>query len=101
MPIVNTVSGPMDTSKLGFTLMHEHILVQSPGLKENLPVMDRQAEIDKAVQKLKNVMSRGVDTLVDLTPADWGGIPFVKEVVARSGMPGIVATGIYWEVPHP
>ena len=99
MPIVNTVSGPMDTSKLGFTLMHEHILVQSPGLKENLPVMDRQAEIDKAVQKLKDVMSRGVDTLVDLTPADWRDIPFVKEVVARSGMQVVVATGIYWEVP--
>jgi phosphotriesterase-related protein len=100
MPVVNTVSGPLDTSAIGFTLMHEHILVQSPGLKENLPIMDRQAEIDKAVQKLKAVAERGVRTVVDLTPADWRDIPFVKEVVARSGMQVIVATGIYWEVPH-
>ena len=100
MPIIYSVSGPIDTSEIGFALMHEHILVQSPGLKENLPVMDRQAEIGRAVQKLKDVASRGVKTLVDLTPADWRDIPFVKEVVAQSGMQVIVATGIYWEVPH-
>ena len=68
MPTVNTVSGPVDTSELGFTLMHEHIIVQSPGVKENFPVFDRQAEIDKAAQKLKDVQARGVSTLVDLTP---------------------------------
>jgi len=45
-------------------------------------------------------MARGVRTLVDLTPGDWRDIPFVKDVVARSGMQVIVATGIYWEVPH-
>ena len=100
MTIVNSVSGPIDTADLGFTLMHEHIMVQSPGVKENFPVMDRQAEIQGAVQKLKEVQARGVKTLVDLTPADWRDIPFVQEVVRRSGVQVIVATGIYWEVPH-
>jgi phosphotriesterase-related protein len=100
MPTVNTVAGPINTSNLGFTLMHEHILVHSPGVAQNFAVMDRAAEIESAVQKLKDVQSRGVSTLVDLTPADWRDIPFVKEVVSRSGMQVIVATGIYWEVPH-
>jgi phosphotriesterase-related protein len=102
MPTVNTVSGPVDTRDLGFTLMHEHIIVQSPGVKENFPIFDREAEIDDAAQKLKDVASRGVKTLVDLTVADWRDIPFVKEVVKRSGNATnvIVATGIYWEVPH-
>ena len=100
MPTVNSVSGPLDTAKLGFTLMHEHILVQSPGVKENFPVYDRKAEIANAIQKLKDVQARGVKTLVDLTVADWRDIPFVKEVVKGSGMQVIVATGIYWEVPH-
>lgn len=100
MPTVNTVSGPLDTSQLGFTLMHEHIIVQSPGVYDNFPVFNRQAEIEAAAQKLKDVQARGVRTLVDLTPGDWRDIPFVKEVVARSGMQVIVATGIYWEVPH-
>lgn len=100
MPTVNTVSGPIDTADLGFTLMHEHIVVQSPGVKENLPVMDRATEIAKAIQKLNDVQSRGVKTMVDLTVADWRDIPFVKEVVAATGMQIIVATGLYWEVPH-
>jgi len=100
MATVNTVSGPIDTADLGFTLMHEHIIVESPGVKENFPVVDRQAEIEKAVGTLKDAMARGVKTLVDLTPGDWRDIPLVKEVVAGSGMQVIVATGIYWEVPH-
>ena len=101
MPTVNTVSGPVDTADLGFTLMHEHIIVESPGVKENFPVVDRQAEIEKAAKKLDDALARGVKTIVDLTPGDWRDIPFVKEVVGRSGgMQVIVATGIYWEVPH-
>lgn len=100
MPAVNSVSGPLDTSQLGFTLMHEHILVQSPNVKENFPIMDREEEIEKAVARMKEAQARGVQTIVDLTPGDWRDIPFVQEVVRRSGMQVIVATGIYWTVPH-
>jgi phosphotriesterase-related protein len=101
MATVNTVTGPVDTKDLGFTLMHEHIIVQSPGVKENFPVFDRDAETKAAAQKLKDAQARGVTTLVDLTVGDWRDIPFVKEVVAQSGgMQVIVATGVYWEVPH-
>jgi phosphotriesterase-related protein len=100
MSKINSVSGPLDTKDLGFTLMHEHIIVHSPGVKENFPIFDRKGEIANAVQKLKDVQARGVKTLVDLTVADWRDIPFVKEVVKGSGMQVIVATGIYWEVPH-
>lgn len=100
MPTVDTVAGPIDTADLGFTLMHEHIIVESPGVRENFRIFDRKAEIEKAAAKLKDVMTRGVKTLIDLTPGDWRDIPLVKEVVARSGMQVIVATGIYWEVPH-
>jgi phosphotriesterase-related protein len=100
MPTVNSVSGPLDTADLGFTLMHEHIIVQSPGVKENFPVWDRAAELANAVQRLKDVQARGVSTLVDLTVGDWRDIPFVKEAVAASGAQVIVATGLYWDVPH-
>ncbi len=100
MPTVNAVAGPLDTAKLGFTLMHEHILVQSPGVPQNFAVMDRKVEIERAIAKLKDVQARGVSTLVDLTPGDWRDLPFVQEVVARTGMQVIVATGLYWEVPH-
>jgi phosphotriesterase-related protein len=97
---INTVSGPIDTADLGFTLMHEHILTQSPGVKENFAMFDREAEMANAVQKLKDVQDRGVKTLVDLTVGNWRDIPFVKEAVSVSGMQVIVATGLYWEVPY-
>ena len=100
MAVVNSVAGPLDTADLGFTLMHEHILVDSPGVEANFHVWDRQHEIENAVAKLKDVMARGVSTLVDLTPGDWRDIPFVQEVVRRTGMQVIVATGIYYDVPR-
>ena len=100
MATINSVSGPIDTKDLGFTLMHEHIIVQSPGVSQNFPVMDREAEIAGAVQKVKDAKARGVGTIVDLTPGDWRDIPMVQEVVRRSGGQVIVATGLYWEVPH-
>jgi len=100
MPTVNAVSGPLDTSELGFTLMHEHIMVQSPGVKDNFQVYDRATETETAVRKVNDVRARGVKTLVDLTPGSWRDIPFVKEVVARTGAQVIVATGLYWDVPH-
>jgi phosphotriesterase-related protein len=99
MTVVNSVSGPLDTTDLGFTLMHEHILVQSPGVRENFPVWERDAELEKAVRMVREVMDRGVRTLVDLTVGNWRDIPFVKDVVAQTGMQVIVATGVYWEVP--
>jgi len=100
VPTINSVGGPLDTEQLGFTLMHEHILVTSPGVRQNFPVWDRAAEVERSIEKLKQAIARGVRTLVDLTPTDWRDIDFVKEAVAGSGMQVIVATGIYWEVPH-
>ncbi len=100
MAVVNSVSGPLDTAGLDFTLMHEHIIVQSPGVTSNFPVWDREGEIENAVGKVEAVMARGVKTLVDLTVGDWRDIPFVQEVVRRTGMQVIVATGIYYDVPR-
>jgi len=97
---IDSVSGPLDTADLGFTLMHEHIIMQSPGVKENFSVFDPEAELANAVQWLKEVQDRGVRTLVDLTVGNWRDIPFVKEAVAASGMQVIVATGLYSDVPH-
>src|SRR3989442_10821219 len=99
MATVDSVSGPLNTRDMGFTLMHEHILVCSPGVKENFHVWNRQEEIERAVTKIKEAQARGVKTLVDLTPGDWRDIPFVQEVVARTGTQVVVATGIYWDVP--
>jgi phosphotriesterase-related protein len=102
MATVNTVTGPVETSDLGFTLMHEHIAVRSPGVAENFPsVWNRAEEIERAVTLLRDVSTRGVKTIVDCTTADLGrDIDFVAEVARRSGMQVIAATGLYCDVPR-
>jgi phosphotriesterase-related protein len=102
MSVVNTIAGPLDVSELGFTLMHEHVAVRSPGLVENFPsVWDRQAEIEKAIGKLRDVAARGVKTIVDCTTPDLGrDIGFVDEVARRSGVQVIACTGMYYDVPR-
>ena len=37
MAMVNTVTGPLDSSELGFTLSHEHVLLTSAGIKNVFP----------------------------------------------------------------
>ncbi|GAH45550.1 unnamed protein product, partial [marine sediment metagenome] len=37
MATINSVLGPLDTSDLGFTLSHEHIMVASPGILQDYP----------------------------------------------------------------
>jgi len=102
MATVNTVTGPVDTGDLGFTLMHEHVVVKSPGVVENFPsVWNRAEEIERAVARLRDVAARGVKTIVDATTADTGrDIDFVAEVARRSGVQVIVATGLRIDVPR-
>ena len=100
--MVNTVAGPLDASELGFTLMHEHVVVKSPGVAENFPsVWDREAEMERATAKLRDAAARGVKTIVDCTTVDLGrDIDFVAEVARRSGVQIIACTGMYYDVPR-
>ena len=100
MAIVQSVGGPLDTADLGFTLMHEHVVCRSWGLEANFPtVFDREAELTHAVALVRDVMSRGVKTMVDQTPADWRDVPFVQAVARATGLQVLVATGLYYSVP--
>ena len=101
MPLVNTVSGPMDTSRLGFTLMHEHIILQTVALKNNWPeAFDREGAIQVAVGKLRDGKAAGVDMIVDATPFDLGrDVPLVAEAARRAKIQVIFATGTYFPVP--
>jgi phosphotriesterase-related protein len=104
MPTVNTVTGPIDTSQLGFTLMHEHVYVRTEGLYETFPhLWDRAARIKQATEKLAEAKAHGVSTIVDLTVMGLGrDVTLVHEVAKASGMQVIVATGLYTydEVPR-
>jgi TldD protein len=65
---VETALGPVDTTALGPTLMHEHIVTRSPGVHENWPhLFDRDAILSIADRKMADLHDRGIRTIVDLT----------------------------------
>lgn len=106
MPTVETVRGPVDTADLGATLMHEHVFVLSTEHVQNYGVgawWDEDERVADAVDKLNELTSLGIDTIVD--PTVWGlgrYIPRVQRVAEQTDVNIIVATGLYTydEVPH-
>ena len=99
--IVHTVRGPIDASKLGFTLPHEHICASSAGFWQVWPEFfgGRANFIRQVVSKLKTMRDEGVDTIVDVTPVDVGrNIRLLEEVSRKSGMHIVACTG-HWLAP--
>jgi phosphotriesterase-related protein len=95
---VNGVLGPIETQDLGFTLMHEHILVASWAMRRGFPgYVDREALIRDAIREVGSARERGVRTMVDLTAINIGrDIRIIREVSEKTGMQMIAATGFYW-----
>jgi phosphotriesterase-related protein len=101
MATVQSATGPLDTADLGLTLMHEHVILRSPGMEEQWPRLYPRAEwLARAVDRLVEAKAAGVRTMVDLTTVDLGrDTAFVAEAAQRSGMQVIVATGVWWRPP--
>lgn len=105
MSQIETVRGPIETSQLGWTLMHEHVFVLSTEIKENFPEDwgDEEQRVADAVERLRNLKKAGVDTIVDLTVIGLGRyIPRIQRIAEAADINIVVATGIYTynEVPH-
>jgi len=93
--MAQTVLGPLDASKLGFTLPHEHI-ADGPYVLTRWPKAwgGRTEFVAQFVDKLKRVRTAGVSTIVDLTTYDVGrDIRFLEEVSLKSGLHVIASTG--------
>src|SRR5581483_3850611 len=90
-----TVLGPLDASRLGFTLAHEHI-ADAPDVLNRWPKdwSGRAEFVARAVDKLKIVRAAGIGTIADLTTYDVGrDIRFLQEVSRQSGLAMIASTG--------
>ena len=93
---VQTVLGPLDVSKLGFTLTHEHLGGWTPEFQAKWPngSGDRAGYIKKAVDKLKAIRDAGVDTIVDLSTYDVGrDVRTQRELSMKSGLHVVACTG--------
>ena len=98
MSAIPTVRGPIDTSQLGVTLMHEHIFVLSAEIMLNYPEVwgDEDQRVEDAATRLNQLAAQGVRTIVDLTVIGQGRfIPRIQRVAQRTSINIIVATGIY------
>jgi phosphotriesterase-related protein len=98
MATIPGVCGPISTAELGFTLMHEHVLIANWSMRQSFPdYVDVPRFVDAAASELAAAREHGVRTIVDLTPINLGrDIHVIHAVAERSGMQIIAATGFYW-----
>lgn len=104
MATVQTVLGPIDSAELGFTLMHEHVVIGLPGWEFDATyTVNRRQAIELASESLAELRALGVRTLVDPCPMELGrDVSLLAEVAQRSGMNIVCATGLYherWGIP--
>jgi phosphotriesterase-related protein len=95
---VQTARGPVNSSQLGTTLMHEHVFVLDTEIAQNYPEDwgEEEKRIADAVGRLNELKSRGVDAIVDLTVIGLGrDIPRIRRIAEQTQIHIIVATGIY------
>ena len=98
MAQVQTVRGPVDTAKLGPTLMHEHVFVLTADVQQNYPEEwgSEEERIADAVRKLTELAGRGVGTIVDPTVIGLGRyIPRIQRIAEQVDLNIVVATGCY------
>ena len=101
MVMINAVTGPVDSSTLGFTLTHEHVCSVSAGFWQAWPELfgGREAFLDQVSAELAEAKQEGVDTFVDVTTIDLGrDIRLIREAAERSEMTIIACTG-HWLDP--
>jgi phosphotriesterase-related protein len=107
MAQVQTVTGPVDASELGRTLVHEHIVISwAGGELDRHQKWTRPEIVARAVDKLSELRDGGFRTFVDPCPIDLGRDPeLYAEVSQKSGMHVVCATGFYtqhegWGLPY-
>jgi len=72
MTIINSVLGPVNADDLGFTLMHEHLLIASAGISQNFPELIGASAVERIARELKRSREAGITTIVDATTIDLG-----------------------------
>jgi phosphotriesterase-related protein len=98
MARINGVLGPIEADDLGFTLMHEHILIANWSMRQAFDDwVDLEDHARKATAEVTSARDLGVRTIVDLTPINLGrDIHVIREVAERAGAQIIAATGFYF-----
>jgi phosphotriesterase-related protein len=98
---INTVLGPIAPADLGFTLMHEHVMVAASGLYTSYPDLLGPEREARAIECLRRARAGGIDSIVDATTFDLGRhAPLLAAVSKASGINIINVTGWWLDVPR-
>ncbi|MEJ0106466.1 MAG: phosphotriesterase [Bacteroidota bacterium] len=94
---VMTVNGWLAVDKMGFTLTHEHVLVDFIGASKVDPSRYDPEEVFRtALPKLLSVKEKGCRTIMECTPKYIGrDVKLLKRLSAASGLNIITNTGYY------
>ena len=100
MTMINTVTGPVSAEALGITYIHEHLYVIPNALPEYYDyTLDN---IDKSIAEAISFKNAGGQTLVDLTPINYGRSPLILKKIAESATINILfVTGFHKEEFQP
>lgn len=95
---VNTALGAIDTKDMGYTLMHEHIMIANRTMRAMWADWIR---IDEFAEFAKRYIARakraGVQTIVDVTPFQLGrDVSVLQRVSEEAKIHIIPATGYFW-----
>lgn len=105
MATIETIRGPLDTSRLGRVLVHEHVFLMDMEYTYNYrPDFFEEETVAKAAVKLQALKAAGIDTIIDLTVLGLGRhIPSLAKLAVQTDINMIVSTGAYTfnEVPAP
>jgi phosphotriesterase-related protein len=95
---VQSVTGWVQDTELGFTLVHEHVVACSPGILQSWPELSggRDQLVATAVAALAEARASGVRTIVDCTTFDLGrDAGLLAEVSRASGVAIIASSGVW------
>jgi len=94
---LETVAGPIALADLGWTLMHEHLLVDFIGASEVSPSRyDADAVFKTVLPHLRQARDLGCRTLVECTPAYLARDPrLLRRLAEASGLHIVTNTGYY------
>lgn len=97
-----SVTGPVFSSDMGRTLIHEHVLVDWIGADSTgYHRWNREEVIEKVLPYLLEASEKGVETIMECTPAYLGRDPLIlRELSSRSGVQILTNTGYYGAVEN-
>lgn len=92
--LVRTVLGDVAPASLGTTLCHEHLIIDSPVVAQDMPQIHLPSVAD-AVAEVALSKAAGVGTMVDAMPEAGRDVKKLAEISRQTGVKIIAATGFH------